>query len=76
MPTPARVVVLPREQAPLELHELELPDPGPSQVVVRQYASGICHSQLHHQMISVSSNMPRCLRSLTSAAAGWSIESH
>jgi Zn-dependent alcohol dehydrogenase len=47
MPTPARVVVLPGEPGPLQIHELELPDPGPYQVVVKQYASGICHSQLH-----------------------------
>ena len=47
MTTPARVVVLPQQQAPLEIQELELPDPGPTQVVVKQYASGVCHSQLH-----------------------------
>ena len=27
--------------------DIELPDPGPTQVVVRQFASGVCHSQLH-----------------------------
>ena len=47
MGTPARVVVLPKEQAPLRIEEITLPDPGPNQVVVKQYASGICHSQLH-----------------------------
>lgn len=47
MPTPARVVVLPKEAAPLEIHEVDLPDPGPNQVIVKQYASGVCHSQLH-----------------------------
>ena len=47
MSTSARVVVLPQQQAPLEIQELQLPDPGPTQVVVRQFASGICHSQLH-----------------------------
>jgi len=47
MTTPARVVVLPQEQKPLEIREIDLPDPGPSQVVIKQYASGICHSQLH-----------------------------
>ena len=47
MGTPARVVVLPQRQAPLEIQEIELPDPGPTQVVVRQFASGVCHSQLH-----------------------------
>lgn len=47
MPTRARVVVVPRDPGPLTVEELTLPDPGPHQVVVRQFASGICHSQLH-----------------------------
>ena len=53
MGTPARVVVLPEGAPPsaglptLEIQEIDLPDPGPTQVVVRQYASGVCHSQLH-----------------------------
>jgi Zn-dependent alcohol dehydrogenase len=47
MPTPARVVVLPKDPGPLRIEELALPDPAPTQVVVRQFASGICHSQLH-----------------------------
>jgi Zn-dependent alcohol dehydrogenase len=32
---------------PLIIDEIDLPDPGPSQVIVSQYASGVCHSQLH-----------------------------
>lgn len=47
MTVDARIVVLPQADGPLELQELTLPDPGPHQVVVRQYASGVCHSQLH-----------------------------
>jgi Zn-dependent alcohol dehydrogenase len=47
LPTPARVVVVPGEPGPLQIHEVNLPDPGPYQVVVKQFASGICHSQLH-----------------------------
>ena len=48
MGTPARVVVLPQAMnEPLRVEELILPDPGPTQVIVKQYASGICHSQLH-----------------------------
>ncbi|HCG70450.1 MAG TPA: alcohol dehydrogenase, partial [Gammaproteobacteria bacterium] len=47
MGTPARVVVLPADTAKLRVESLELPDPGPHQVVVKQFASGICHSQLH-----------------------------
>jgi len=48
MPTPARVVVVPPEAgATLRVDEVMLPDPGPYQVVVKQFASGVCHSQLH-----------------------------
>lgn len=33
---------------PMVVDEIELPDtPGPTQVLVRQFATGICHSQLH-----------------------------
>ena len=47
MGTPANVVVLPQDTAKLRIEEILLPDPGPTQVVVKQYASGVCHSQLH-----------------------------
>ena len=47
MPTPARVVIMPPGPGPLEVQDLNIPDPGPYQVVVKQFASGICHSQLH-----------------------------
>lgn len=47
MPTQAQVVVLPQQQGPLNVEEISIPDPGPTQVVVKQFASGICHSQLH-----------------------------
>ena len=47
MSTTARVVVLPKDTETLQIQEVELPDPGPTQIVVKQYASGICHSQLH-----------------------------
>ena len=47
MPTPARVVILPQEDAPLTVEQVQLADPGPLQVAVRLFSSGICHSQLH-----------------------------
>lgn len=43
----ARVAVLPQTKGPLEIIELDLPEPGPYDVIVKQYASGVCHSQLH-----------------------------
>jgi len=47
MSTAARVVVLPQDTSVLRIEEVNLPDPGPNQVVVKQFASGVCHSQLH-----------------------------
>jgi len=47
MPTPARVVVVPVLDGPLEIHDVQLPDPAPLQVVARLHSSGVCHSQLH-----------------------------
>ena len=47
MPTPARIAVLPKEKGPLAIVEMNLPDPGPHQVVIKQFSSGVCHSQLH-----------------------------
>ncbi|MGK5498680.1 zinc-binding dehydrogenase [Streptomyces sp. URMC 125] len=41
-----RAVVLPAPGAPLELGEIELPEPGPGRVRVRLAAAGVCHSDL------------------------------
>jgi Zn-dependent alcohol dehydrogenase len=32
---------------PLIIDEIDLPDPGPDQVTVRNFASGVCYSQVH-----------------------------
>jgi Zn-dependent alcohol dehydrogenase len=32
---------------PMVVDDVELPDPGPTQMLVKQFASGICHTQLH-----------------------------
>ncbi|MFJ1648516.1 Zn-dependent alcohol dehydrogenase [Streptomyces sp. NPDC088258] len=41
-----RAAVLPAVGAPLEITEIELPEPGPGQVRVRLAAAGVCHSDL------------------------------
>jgi S-(hydroxymethyl)glutathione dehydrogenase / alcohol dehydrogenase len=46
MSTTARVAVLPAGADQLEVVEVDLPDPGPYEVLVEQFATGICHSQL------------------------------
>jgi Zn-dependent alcohol dehydrogenase len=47
MAVEAKVVIVPKVKGPLEIHAVVLPDPGPHQVLIKQFASGICHSQLH-----------------------------
>ncbi|QCX75525.1 S-(hydroxymethyl)mycothiol dehydrogenase [Streptomyces sp. YIM 121038] len=41
-----RAAVLPAIGSPLEITDIELPDPGPGQVRVRLAAAGVCHSDL------------------------------
>ncbi|MFC9280399.1 Zn-dependent alcohol dehydrogenase [Streptomyces collinus] len=41
-----RAAVLPAVGAPLEITEIDLPEPGPGQVRVRLAAAGVCHSDL------------------------------
>ena len=42
-----RIVVLPAGTQELKVKDYTFPDPEPHQVIVRQHASGVCHSQLH-----------------------------
>lgn len=41
-----RAAVLPAIGSPLEITDIELPEPGPGQVRVRLAAAGVCHSDL------------------------------
>ena len=41
-----RAAVLPAVGAPLEIAEIDFPDPGPGQVRIRLAAAGVCHSDL------------------------------
>jgi Zn-dependent alcohol dehydrogenase len=45
MKTTAAIQVEPR--GPVVIEEIDLPDPGPNQVTVRNFASGVCYSQVH-----------------------------
>jgi Zn-dependent alcohol dehydrogenase len=45
MKTPAAIFV--EAGNPLVVDDIDLPDPGPTQVAVRHFATGVCHSQLH-----------------------------
>ena len=47
MPITSRAAVLVEPNKPLVVDEVTFPDPAPDQVLVKLFASGICHSQLH-----------------------------
>ncbi len=45
--TTMKAAVMRAQNAPLELEELRIDDPGPGEVLIKTGASGICHSDLH-----------------------------
>src|SRR5579864_4476818 len=45
MKTPAAIFL--ESGKPMVVDDIDLPDPGPTQVRVRHFATGVCHSQLH-----------------------------
>ena len=47
MPTTTRAAVYVEHGQPLSIEEITLPDPQADEVVVKLFASGICHTQLH-----------------------------
>jgi len=47
MSTKGRAAIYVEPRQPLIVDEVEFADPGPDQVLVKLFASGICHSQLH-----------------------------
>lgn len=47
MPTDARIAILPQSYDLIRIEHVELPDPGPHQVVVKILSTAFCHSQLH-----------------------------
>ena len=47
MATKGRAAIYVEPKKPLVVDEVEFADPGPDQVLVKLFASGVCHSQLH-----------------------------
>ena len=47
MSTKSRAAILVEPNKPLVVDTVEIPDPGPDQVLVKLFSSGVCHSQLH-----------------------------
>jgi Zn-dependent alcohol dehydrogenase len=47
MSTKGRAAIYVEPKKPLVVDEVEFADPGPDQVLVKLFSSGVCHSQLH-----------------------------
>ncbi len=47
MSVKCQAAILVEPNKPLVVDEVEFPDPGPDQVLVKLFSSGVCHSQLH-----------------------------
>ena len=47
MKTTMHAAVVEKFGAPLVLRELPIPSPGPSQIVMKTEACGVCHTDLH-----------------------------
>ena len=47
MSAKGRAAIFVEPNKPLVVDEVEFPDPGPDQVLVKLFSSGVCHSQLH-----------------------------
>ncbi|MEX0803719.1 MAG: zinc-binding dehydrogenase [Candidatus Binatia bacterium] len=47
MSTKCRAAILIESNKPLIVDEVDFPDPAPDQVLVKLFASGVCHSQIH-----------------------------
>ncbi|MBF6334127.1 S-(hydroxymethyl)mycothiol dehydrogenase [Nocardia transvalensis] len=53
-----RGVVARSKQAPVEVVEVVIPDPGPGEAVVRVQACGVCHTDLHYREGGINDNFP------------------
>ena len=47
MPTTMRAAVVTELGKPLDIREIDRPEPGPGEILVRTQASGVCHTDLH-----------------------------
>jgi S-(hydroxymethyl)mycothiol dehydrogenase len=56
-----RGVIARAKDAPVELVDVVIPDPGPDEVVVRVQACGVCHTDLHYREGGIGDDFPYLL---------------
>src|SRR5882672_3991340 len=58
MPQQVQGVIARSKDAPVELVDITIPDPGPNDVVVRVQACGVCHTDLHYRDGGINDEFP------------------
>ena len=58
MPQQVQGVVARSKGAPVELAEINIPDPGPNDVMVRIQACGVCHTDLTYRDGGINDDFP------------------
>src|SRR5215217_7417640 len=53
-----RGVIARAKAAPVELVTVQVPDPGPGEVLVRVQACGVCHTDLHYREGAINDDFP------------------
>ena len=58
MPQTVRGVIARAKGEPVAIEEVEVPDPGPGEVVVGVQACGVCHTDLHYREGGINDEFP------------------
>jgi len=58
MPHSVRAVVARAKGAPVTMEVIEVPDPGPGEVLVTVQACGVCHTDLHYREGAINDDFP------------------
>ena len=54
-----RAVVARSKGEPVTVEAVEVPDPGPGEVIVDVKACGVCHTDLHYREGAINDEFPR-----------------
>ena len=58
MPHSVKGVVAKSKGAPVSVETIEIPDPGPGEVLVEVKACGVCHTDLHFREGAINDEFP------------------
>ena len=58
MPHSGRAVVARAKGEPVTVEIIEVPDPGPGEVLVAVQACGVCHTDLHYREGAINDDFP------------------